>query len=107
MRRWDWDEDEAVAEPVATPAFQLVGYMHLKTGVLRSERYVQHDLAGHEDYQPVYTGGPAVVAPLVAAMVWLAEDRSEGNGIKEAFFKHRLAAQIALGEYVELGGQIP
>ena len=106
MRRWDFDSDEVVEDAAPTPAFQLAGYLHMASGVLRSQRFVQHDPG--EDYQPVYTGGPAVVAPLVAALVPLAEDRSEGAAQwKEAFFTHRLKAQIALGEFVELGGLLP
>lgn len=103
-----WPEDEPLAtEPEPSPAFELAGYRHIATGVLRSIRFVMHDPG--EDYEPVFTGGPEVTAPALAALIALAEDRSEGKDDErnDAFLWHRLQAQKALGEFVTAGGQIP
>ena len=106
MRRWEWDEDEVAAEPVETPAFTLAGYRHTRTGILRSARF-GYTYPG-EGYVPVFTGGPSVVAPLITALIALAEDRSEALGARSnAFMWHKLQAQIALGQFVEAGGELP
>lgn len=99
-----FDHDEPFTYPEPSPALKLAGYRRLEDGTLRS--YVEWKPG--DGWEPVFTGGPEVVAPLLAALIALADDRTESaSASREAFLWHRLQAQIALGQFVAAGGELP
>lgn len=97
-------ELEATAEP--TPAFTLVGFRHLGTGVLRT---VENGLDScPEGWEPVFTGGPEVIQPVIDVALALARDRTEGVERRaRRWLDLRFDMQRALGKFVELGAHIP
>lgn len=99
---WEAELEETVER---VPAFTLVGYRHLGTGVLASAD--RGPIRG-DGWEPVFTGGPEVIEPVLSAAIALAEDRSEGSERRQQrFLDHRYDMQRALGEFVARGGQIP
>lgn len=96
------------------PAFTLVGYRELATGVVKSLAEVNELkdegrpwLSG-DGFEPVFTGGPEVIEPVLAVAIALANDRSDGDARRaQRFCSHRFDMQRALGAFVQRGGEIP
>lgn len=92
---------------ITTAPFELVGYRHIATGTLIRESLNPHVAARmmtDEEFEPVFTGAnPALVAPLLEALINLVDDRE----FETPPTAHQMAAARALGEFVELGGQVP
>lgn len=89
-------------------AFECVGWRQVETGELMSLDEAEELELDFRWWRPVYAGGPELVAPLLEALIKLADARAEGADQRSnAFLSHRFDAQRALGEFVDMGGEIP